>query len=520
MFKLQPPTWATRASFHRPTPASHALFAGETGQLRSVSPEKHGGCAASFARVFALCADRPCIGRRAAGAHEPFEWCSYSAFALDVQSVAAGLVRQLPAGARVGICAASSYEWIVTDFACLFAGMTSVSLSDSWDSATLRAIGQQRQLNAIACDLASAPRCLEAARSIVEPRAVVVLQPIPRARPLRPVEEVTLLHFVDLLCEPPLPAPVTRDPSAIHTIMHTSGTTGLPKGVEYSDSLWLKNMGHFPSELCVAASYQPLAFITDRHTVATTLWNGGRVGLVAYQSSTPKMESIIADLQEIRPTVLKGVPKFWQEIQVAARMQHDVGLDVLGGRTHTLICGAGALNSSVAAWYESLTILGKPLVFIVGYGSTEVGNLAMNRRMLPHVEWKLLPREGFDVSQGTGELAVKTGEMMFSGYDKNAAGTALAFTEDGFYKMGDIVQITQPEGGVRADASFALPQKGIAVTVDVLGRAGSSIKLSTGKWIAVERLEDIYRTCLGVPTPFQTNTKHNNFEHQSDWSSH
>ena len=201
-------------------------------------------------------------------------------------------------------------------------------------------------------------------------------------------------------------------------------------------------------------------------------------------------------------------------------MQHDVGLDVLGGRTHTLICGAGALNSSVAAWYESLTILGKPLVFIVGYGSTEVGNLAMNRRMLPHVEWKLLPREGFDVSQGTGELAVKTGEMMFSGYDKNAAGTALAFTEDGFYKMGDIVQITQPEGGVRADASFALPQKGIAVTVDVLGRAGSSIKLSTGKWIAVERLEDIYRTCLGVPTPFQTNTKHNNFEHQSDWSSH
>ena len=34
--------------------------------------------------------------------------------------------------------------------------------------------------------------------------------------------------------------------------------------------------------------------------------------------------------------------------------------------------------------------------------------------------------------------------------------------------------------------------------VDVLGRAGSSIKLSTGKWIAPERLEDIYRACSGV----------------------
>eukprot|EP00614_Pseudopedinella_elastica_P024184 CAMPEP_0172624252 /NCGR_PEP_ID=MMETSP1068-20121228/134955_1 /TAXON_ID=35684 /ORGANISM="Pseudopedinella elastica, Strain CCMP716" /LENGTH=57 /DNA_ID=CAMNT_0013433121 /DNA_START=66 /DNA_END=235 /DNA_ORIENTATION=+ len=57
--------------------------------------------------------------------------------------------------------------------------------------------------------------------------------------------------------------------------MHTSGTTGVPKGVHYSSELWLANMAHHPAELCVAASYQPLTFITDRHTVFTTLWNGG-----------------------------------------------------------------------------------------------------------------------------------------------------------------------------------------------------------------------------------------------------
>ena len=239
--------------------------------------------------------------------------------------------------------------------------------------------------------------------------------------------------------------------------------------------------------------------------------NGGCVGLVTYRPNVPKMESIIADLQEIRPTVLKGVPKFWQEIQVAARIQHDVGLSVLGGRAHTLLCGAGALDASVVAWYQGLpaaaaattttaaAVLGKPLTFLVGYGSTEVGNLAINRRMLPHVEWKLLPREGWEVSQGAGELAVKTGEMMFSGYDNNAEGVASAFTEDGFYKMGDVVQITTPDGGVPEHVSCAVvPQKGLEVMVDVLGRAGSSVKLSTGKWVAVERLEGIYRTCLGV----------------------
>jgi fatty acid CoA ligase FadD9 len=489
------PTWASRTSFHRPAPESQALFDGETGQLHSISPASNGGCAAAFARAFGLCADRPCIGRRS-GPHEPFEWVSYGAFALDVCSVAAGLVRQLPAGARVGICAANSYEWIVTDFACLFAGMTSVALSNTWDPATLQAVGAQRGLAAIACDLASAPKCLEAARSILEPRAVLLLQPVPRARALRPAPEVLVLHFAALLCEPPLQAPVTRDATATHTIMHTSGTTGLPKGVEYSDSLWLSNMEHYPAKLCVAVSYQPLAFITDRHTVAITLWNGGRLGLVTFEPDKPKMESIITDLQEIRPTVLKGVPKFWQEIQVAARMQHDVGLGVLGGRACTLVCGAGALDPAVAAWYRSLA----DTSFLAGYGSTEVGNLAQNRKMLAHVEWKLLPREGFDVSQGTGELAVKTGDMMFGGYDGNPDRTASAFTEDGFYKMGDIVSISIPASGGSGvvEEICSTPQRGVAVLVDVLGRAGSSIKLSTGKWVAVERLEDIYRTCVGV----------------------
>ena len=249
------PAWAARSTFYRPTPDSQPVFDGKTGHLRSISPEAAPfGCAASFEQAFALCTDRPCIGRRR-GPQQPFEWCSYGSFVQDVRAVAASLVRQLPAGGRVGICAASSYEWIVTDFACLFAGMTSVALSNAWDPATLQAVAQQRQLAAIACDLAAASKCLEAARLIEEPRAVVLLQPVPRASPLRPAPDLVLLHFAALLCEPPLAAPVVRDPSAIHTIMHTSGTTGLPKGVEYSDSLWLSNMAHFPADLCVAASY-------------------------------------------------------------------------------------------------------------------------------------------------------------------------------------------------------------------------------------------------------------------------
>lgn len=176
------------------------------------------------------------------------------------------------------------------DFACLFAAMTSASLSEAWDAATLQAVTRDRCLSAIACDNASAPKALEAARSIRSPHAVILLQHVPvvgaAARAVETASPaIQVLRFAELLCEPPLPSPIPRQPEAIHTIMHTSGTTGLPKGVEYSDQRWLRNMQHFPSDLTVTASYQPLAFITDRHTVATTLWNGGRVGLVTYQVS-------------------------------------------------------------------------------------------------------------------------------------------------------------------------------------------------------------------------------------------
>ena len=87
----------------------------------------------------------------------------------------------------------------------------------------------------------------------------------------------------------PLPGagpPRARQPEGYHTILHTSGTTGMPKGVIYSDRLWLANMASYPgNQVCL--SYMPLAYITDRHTVYTTLWNGGRVGIITPLELSP-----------------------------------------------------------------------------------------------------------------------------------------------------------------------------------------------------------------------------------------
>lgn len=66
---------------------------------------------------------------------------------------------------------------------------------------------------------------------------------------------------------------------------------------------------------------------------------------------------------------------------------------------------------------------------------------------------------------------------MFSCYYKDPDRTAAAFTEDGFYKIGDLVRVEGDQ-------------------IEVIGRAKSSIKLATGKWVFPESLEIVYRTEL------------------------
>ena len=87
-----------------------------------------------------------------------------------------------------------------------------------------------------------------------------------------------------------------------------------------------------------------------------------------------------------------------------------------------------------------------------------------------------------------GELVVKTGRMMCAGYFKDPERTSCAFTADGLYKTGDLVRMT--------GASGENP------TVDVVGRAKTSIKLGNGRWVQPEPLEDICRQLTNVRDMF------------------
>ncbi|CAE7361590.1 car [Symbiodinium sp. KB8] len=436
----------------------------EVDEAQGIQPTLpvHGSLAEGLAARFDSFSGRPCLGQRTGDA---YRWISYGRVYSAAKKISGALQSKLAPGSLVGICGVNSLNWFLADLAAVFAGVGSVPLSEDWDLAKLRPVVERCELSAVFCDGSQLPKCL----ALPSLRWIIVLDGHEHVG--ESVEGMCHIVSMDSLAvaQPEMPIKV-RGPSDVHTILHTSGTTGLPKGVVYSDDLWHKNMLMYPG-LNVGYSYMPLAYITDRHTVYTALWNGGRVGIRTPGST----DEIFRDLQALRPTVLKGVPAFWERVQRAARLVQDRSLRLLGGRCRVLICGAGALDASVADWFRSCALDTGPVEFLEMYGGTECGNIAVNRRINKDIEYKVLPYE--DMEPGSGELVVKTGSHMFSCYYKDPDRTAAAFTEDGFYKIGDLVRVEGDQ-------------------IEVIGRAKSSIKLATGKWVFPESLEIVYRTEL------------------------
>eukprot|EP00930_Biecheleria_cincta_P024979 TRINITY_DN17828_c0_g1_i1.p1 TRINITY_DN17828_c0_g1~~TRINITY_DN17828_c0_g1_i1.p1 ORF type:complete len:1008 (+),score=160.29 TRINITY_DN17828_c0_g1_i1:47-3025(+) len=428
-------------------------------------PPKQGCLSECFAAKMELYASRPCLGWRVG---EDSHFMSCNSFFKRSRQLSLALAARVPAESMVGIIGANSLAWFTVDFACLWAGLATVPLSDTWDPNTLQLVLDKCRVTAVFCDVEH----LLKLQGLNQPPWLVCMDAGFSADKQQGSASGKAPEALDdLLAASWQDSPiVSRAPEAIHTILHTSGTTGMPKGVVYTDSLWLNNMVSYPG-LNVGYSYMPLAFITDRHTVCTAIWNGGRVGI-----RTPgSIDEIFKDLKYLRPTVMKGVPTFFERVQNAAQIVHDKSLELLGGRCRILICGAGALDESVANWFRSCEIEGKNVMFLEMYGGTECGNIAVNRQLQPYVEYKLLPYG--DLPEGYGELVVKTGAAMFAGYYQEPEKTADAFTDDGFYKIGDLVHIDNGR-------------------IDVIGRAKTSIKLGNGKWVFAESLEDLYRSKL------------------------
>lgn len=259
------------------------------------------------------------------------------------------------------------------------------------------------------------------------------------------------------------------------TIVHTSGTTGNPKGVMLTHGNLHANLEAIQLYLPTypedrSLSYLPLSHIFERTCGQFTMLAAGAT--FAYCEGLPQ---ITTNLVEVRPTVLTSVPRLFEKIydgvfnnvresskakQTIFSLAMKVGkqqitkptflskllhplLDKLvfqtirertGGNLRLLVSGGAALSPTVG---EFLKIIG--LNLCEGYGLTETSPVIATN---PVTDLRLgtvgRPLVNLDVQiAADGEVLVK-GPSVMVGYYKNPEATREVFTDEGYFMTGDI----------------------------------------------------------------------------------
>jgi long-chain acyl-CoA synthetase len=313
-------------------------------------------------------------------------------------------------------------------------------------------------------------------------------------------------------------------------IMYTSGSSGTPKGVTIKHKAVIASIagvtaivGDYihPGDSLLA--YLPQAHIIEFVFENASLFWGTTMGYGSPKTLTDaSVRNCKGDLAEFRPSILVGVPAVWELIRKGIVSKVHSGslitrhlfwgaysakqallstglpgvklLDAVvfnkvraatGGRLRICMSGGGPLAKETQR-FISLALA--PL--IIGYGLTETGGMgALNDPLawtvnahgdIPcSVEVKLVdfPDAGYFASNNPpqGELWIR-GPSVTDGYWENEEETKAVIREDGWFMTGDIAEFDQ-NGHVK-----------------IIDRKKNLVKTLNGEYIALEKLESIYRT--------------------------
>lgn len=319
--------------------------------------------------------------------------------------------------------------------------------------------------------------------------------------------------------EKPVPSQ-KPDTDETQGFIYTSGTTGNPKGVVLSHGNILSNLNSIHELIDFSPEDRTLCFLPWAHIfgqlaeVHILIYCGYSTGFAE------DVSTIIANLSEVRPTVLFSVPRIFNKIYdgVTAKMADEGGLAKIlfemgmqkaalkktqgylglldtillavvdkivfskirnrfGGRLRYAMSGASALSKEVAEFIDNLGIM----VF-EGYGLSETSpmvsvNSMLGRRIgsvgkvVPGVK-VVLDKSIVGENSEDGEIVVYGPNVMKGGYHNLAEATSEVIQADGGFKTGDL-------GRFDADGFLY-----------ITGRIKEQYKLENGKYVAPSHLEE------------------------------
>jgi malonyl-CoA/methylmalonyl-CoA synthetase len=248
------------------------------------------------------------------------------------------------------------------------------------------------------------------------------------------------------LCEgSPDEAPaVDTNEGSIGCLIYTSGTTGRPKGAMLTHGNLAANARGLIEAWRLTAEDRlllplPLFHV---HGLCNGLHTWFALGYRLRLLERFRKETIVDELMDFRPTVLFGVPTMYQRLlETPPELAREIGR-----HARLFVSGSAPLSPAIHERFEEL--FGH--VILERYGMTEtlmnISNPYEGERRagavgfpLPEVSIRVAdPETGELRGDGeTGEVQIK-GPNVFPGYWRREDATAEAFTDDGFFRSGDL----------------------------------------------------------------------------------
>jgi long-chain acyl-CoA synthetase len=431
-------------------------------------------------------------------------------FEAEIRATAKGLIASgIQLGDRVAIMARTRYEWTVLDFAIWFAGAVTVPIYETsspeqvdWilsDSASVAIIVETPQLRETVTPVlnSNVKNCWVMTENVLAQLAYLG----------RDISDQEIDNRRNALT-----------PDSLATLIYTSGTTGKPKGVTLTHGNFLSECGNVvmgAADLFMKAGGSTLLFLPVAHVFGRMVQIGAiRAGLHLAHCPDP-VGRLPIDLASFKPTFVLAVPRIFEKVYngaeakaeaagkgaifrkaAAIAVEYSKSLDNggpsltlklkhglfdklvyskirhgLGGRVEAAISGGAPLGERLGHFYR-----GAGVRILEGYGLTETTAGATLNLSTAHKVGsvgKPIPGTTIKIAED-GEVLIK-GPIVMRGYWQNDAANKEVFTDDGYFRSGDLGKLDE-EGFLY-----------------IVGRKKELIVTSGGKNVAPAVLEDRLR---------------------------